>query len=103
METSKYSSTIDSVFNSIHKQLESVFEMNVQDEEYEKAKSFRDKLVYISKKFLTDSRLILLFDSIDQLSNNDYDVKCLFTDLSKGIKIIFSVLNDYEDILKKLS
>ena len=100
MGTSKNSSTIDSVFKSIQKQLESVFEINVHDEEYEKVESFRNKLVYISKKHLNDSRLILLLDSIDQLSKNDYDVKWLFTDLPKGIKILFSVLNDYEDILK---
>jgi len=102
--TSKYSSTIDSVFNSIQQQLESIFKINLEDPEYQniKAEDFHEKLVYISNKYLTDSRLILLLDSIDQLSKNDYDVKWLFTDLPKGIKILFSVLNDYEDILKNL-
>ena len=102
MGTSKLSSTIDSVFNSIQQQLESIFKINLEDQEYNEANDFHKKFVYISRKYLTNNRLIILLDSIDQLSKNDYDVSWLFTDLPNGIKIIFSVLNDYENIFENL-
>ena len=102
MGISKLSSTISSVFTSIQQQLEFIFKINIQDEEYKKAERFRDKLIYFSIKHLKNNRLIILLDSIDQLSKGDYDVYWFFKDLPKGIKIIFSVLNNYENILESL-
>ena len=102
MGISKLSSTISSVFTSIQQQLEFIFKINIQDEEYKKAERFRDKLIYFSIKHLKNNRLIILLDSIDQLSKGDYDVYWFFKDLPKGIKIIFSVLNNYENILERL-
>ena len=60
----------------------------MKDEEYKKAKRFRDQFVYISKKYLNNKSLIILLYSIDQMFKNDYDVKWLFTDLHKGVKIL---------------
>ena len=102
MGTSKFSSTIDSVFTSIQQQLEFIFEINIKDKKYKEAETFRDKLVFISNKHLKNNRLIILLDSIDQLSKGDYGLYWFFNDLPKGIKIIFSVLNDYENILERL-
>jgi hypothetical protein len=102
MGTSKPSSTIASVFKSVEQQLESIFKINPHDEEYKKDESFEDKLNYISKRCLKNNRLIILLDSIDQLSKEDYGLYWFFNDLPKGIKIIFSVLNNYENILERL-
>jgi hypothetical protein len=102
MGTSKPSSTIASVFKSVEQQLESIFKINPHDEEYKKDDSFRKKLNYISKRCLKNNRLIILLDSIDQLSKEDYGLYWFFNDLPKGIKIIFSVLNNYENILERL-
>ena len=102
MGTSKPSSTIASVFKSVEQQLESIFKINPHDEEYKKEYSFRNKLNYISKRCLKNNRLIILLDSIDQLSKEDYGLYWFFNDLPKGIKIIFSVLNNYENILERL-
>jgi hypothetical protein len=102
MGTSKPSSTIASVFKSVEQQLESIFKINTHDEEYKKDDSFRKKLNYISKLYLKNNRLIILLDSIDQLSKEDYGLYWFFNDLPKGIKIIFSVLNNYENILERL-
>ena len=102
MGTSKPSSTIASVFKSVEQQLESIFKINPHDEEYKKEYSFRKKLNYISKRCLKNNRLIILLDSIDQLSKEDYGLYWFFNDLPKGIKIIFSVLNNYENILERL-
>ena len=55
--------------------MEFVFKINMKDEKYKKAKRFRDQFVYISKKYLNNKSLIILLDSIDQMSKNDYDVK----------------------------
>jgi hypothetical protein len=103
MGTSKLSSTIDSVFKSVQQQLESIFKVDTKtDKEYERAERFRDKLIYISNKYLTNNRLIIILDSIDQLSKEDYAVNWFFNDLPKKIKIIFSVLNNFENILERL-
>jgi len=102
MGTSKPSSTIASVFKSVEQQLESIFKINPHDEEYKKDDSFRNKLNYISKRCLKNNRLIILLDSIDQLSKENYGLYWFFNDLPKGIKIIFSVLNNYENILERL-
>jgi hypothetical protein len=72
MGTSKPSSTIASVFKSVEQQLESIFKINPHDEEYKKDDSFRKKLNYISKRCLKNNRLIILLDSIDQLSKENY-------------------------------
>ena len=61
MGTSKLSSTIDSVFESIKEQLEFIFK--IQDEEYKNAKIFRDILTYISNKYLKNNRLIIIIDT----------------------------------------
>jgi len=102
MGTSKLSSTIDSVFISIQQQLEFIFKINIQDEEYKKAERFRNKLIYISNQNLKNNRLIILLDAVDQLSKEDYGANWFFNDLPKGIKIIYSVLNNYENILERL-
>jgi hypothetical protein len=102
MGTSKLSSTIHSVFELVQQQLEFIFKINTEDKKYKKAYSFEDKLIYISNKHLTNNRLIILLDSIDQLSKEDCGVYWFFNDLPKGIKIIYSVLNNYENILERL-
>ena len=51
MGTSNTSSYIYNVFESIGHQLELVYK--IQDEEYKKLKIFKDKLEYISEKYLS--------------------------------------------------
>jgi hypothetical protein len=103
MGTTKYSSDISSVFESIQKQLETIFNIKQDDDGYAEIESFENKLFYISENHLSnDKKLIILLDSIDQLSKEDYDLKWLFIRLPKYIKIIFSVIPNYENILDNL-
>ena len=102
MGTTKASSDINSLFNSVQKQLELIFEIKVDETEYKERKEFWDKLVYISKKYLKDKKLIILLDSIDQLSEKDYNLKWFFYKLPKNVKIIFTVLKNYKNIFEKL-
>ena len=103
MGTSNTSSYIYNVFESIGHQLELVYK--IQDEEYKKLKIFKDKLEYISEKYLSSEnkeKLIIFLDSIDQLSSEDLNLKWMFNKLPKNVKIIYSVLSNYGNILNNL-
>ena len=103
MGTSKASSDIDSVFKSIQEQLENIFSIDSKDREYKETYKFESKLSFISSKYLkSDKQLIILLDSIDQLSKENYNLQWLFTKLPKNIKLVFSVLPNYENILDDL-
>ena len=100
--TSNSSSDIDSLSQSIEKQLEEIFRID-EDDEYKKKYNFNGKLSFISERyFKTGQQLIILLDSIDQLSKEDYKLTWLFTKLPKNIKLVFSVLSNYENILDNL-
>ena len=103
MGTSNSSSDIASVFKSIQEQFENIFSIDAQSIEYNDKFTFESKLCFISTKYLkSDKQLIILLDSIDQLSKNDYNLQWLFTKLPKNIKLVFSVLPNYENILDNL-
>lgn len=106
MGTSKSSSTIQSVYSSIQQQLEAIFNINNNDnKEYEKMKKelFADTLAYVSREYLNETNLVILLDSIDQLSNqDDFDLHWMFKRLPKNVKIIYSVLNTNLKILEIL-
>jgi hypothetical protein len=102
MGTSKMSSNIESVFKSIQEQLEVIFSINKEDIEYKNKQEFKDKLSFISEKYLKRNKLLILLDSIDQLREQDYYLEWLFNILPKNIKIIYSVLKDYKNIFQKL-
>ena len=54
---------------------------------------FLAQLTYISRKF--DRKIVLCFDSIDQLCESDYDIEWTFKDLPQNVKIIYSALKDH--------
>jgi hypothetical protein len=103
MGTSKTSSDIDSVFKSILEQLEKVLNIDAKkDKEYRERKGFSDKLFYISENLLKQ-KLLILFDSIDQLVDSNFHLSWLFYHLPKNVKIIYSVLKDYKNLYDKLN
>ena len=108
MGTTKMSSNIESVFKSIESQLEAIFEIDLNEKEYSAAHDFKSRLSYISNKHLkNDKQLIILLDSIDQLAENNYNLRWFFTKLPNNVKLIYSVLSDYpeksdQSILNKL-
>ena len=102
MGTSRASSNAKSVFKSIIEQLEILFKINKEEEEYKKAESFESKLFYISKNCLIQEKLVILLDSIDQLSVCDYKLGWMFYKLPKNVKIIYSILKENELVLTKL-
>jgi hypothetical protein len=104
MGTSKSSSNINSVNKSIQEQLEIIFNINKADKEYEKnSRNFKDLIGFVSLKYLNQTQsLIILLDSIDQLSEDSHTLNWWFFTLPKNVKIIYSVLNNYKKILENL-
>jgi hypothetical protein len=101
MGTSKASSDINSVLKSIEEQIKIIFQITNADEEFIE-KSFKDKLFYISDKYMKNKKLIIFLDSIDQLSEQNYNLSWFFSKLPKNVKIIYSVLKEYKSIFKNL-
>ena len=118
MATSTSSSDIESVRKSITDQLEKVFKIDaIKNGDY-KTKDFSDKLNYISEKFLERNfsdmnknktittrkynKLLILFDSIDQVPESKYDFSWLLYYLPKHVKIIYSLSKDSKIIYNKL-
>jgi hypothetical protein len=109
MGTSRGSSTIKSVFVSILNQLEIIFEnkLNIQEtkDNFGELEQMKEKLInklnLFNEKF-PSRKLVILLDSIDQLSKQDYYLEWMFYELPKNVKIIYSVLNKYEGIFNKL-
>jgi hypothetical protein len=103
MGTSKFSSDINSVFYSIQEQLEIVCKIDECDEKYKKNNNLASKLFYISENhFKKNRKLLIVLDSIDRLSKENYNLNWLFTRLPKHVKIILSSLSNYENIIDNL-
>ncbi len=109
MGTSRGSSTIKSVFKSIFEQLDVIIEnkqkFKENTNEFEQVHQFKEKLIKKMKLFTEkypNRKIVILLDSIDQLSKQDYDLEWMFYELPKNVKIIYSVINEYEGIFEKL-
>jgi hypothetical protein len=106
--TLKTFTNIYSIFKSIEKQLKLIFKIKISssdENEFEKNEKFTEKLSYISEKYLKNGKLLILLDSIDQLTEENLRLNWFFNILPKNIKIIYSVLkshnNNIFEILKK--
>jgi hypothetical protein len=60
-----------------------------------------DQLLSISTKY-PEKKVVLLLDSLDQLSTGDYNLEWIFTLLPANIKIIYSTLPSQGGILSQL-
>jgi hypothetical protein len=110
MGTTRGSSTIKSVFNSILNQLEVVIENKQSDceeskDNFEELHQLKENLINKLNLFaetFPNRKLLTLLDSIDQLSKQDYYLEWMFYELPKNVKIIYSVINEYEGIFENL-
>ena len=125
--TSASSSDIYSIFKSIQEQLETIFEIDTSNREYQEYKAkgnfggniliidenhednkkkedFKNKLHYFSEKCLKaqNKHLVILLDSIDQLNEKNHNLKWFFNEVPKNVKIIYSVLKDFKNIFENL-
>jgi hypothetical protein len=109
MGTSRGSSTIKSVFKSIMDQLDGIIEYkqyikeNTNDVEqvYQSKEKLVKKINFFTEEY-PNRKIVILLDSIDQLSKQDHDLQWMFYELPKNVKIIYSVINEYERIFAKL-
>ena len=103
--TTPATSNITCTLLSIIYQISRVFNILVPEKglnnKIEVTTFLEDQLVYISTKY-PEKRIILLIDSIDQLSTGDYNLEWMFTILPKNIKIIYSTLPSQGGILSQL-
>ena len=130
MGTTSESSNIYKIFKSVQEQLETIFKIDANSTEYKdykqhqskqeieesklnmddqnkeskKREEFKNKLSYVSEKYLTveNRQLIIFLDSIDQLNDENHNLKWFFNKLPKNVKIVYSVLRDFKNIVENL-
>ena len=115
MGTSRESSTANYLLESIIKQVKEVFaeqissipfkNENIQQQQYQRTfKNLKDDLVMNLNRSSKDEKIIILLDSIDQLSEQDRKNLdwMLLDELPSNLKVIYSVLDNYEGIYEKL-
>ena len=83
---------------------ESRIKIDNQDEESKKREEFLNLLHFVSEKYLTNQqiKLIILLDSLDQLTESNYNLKWFFSKLPNHVKIIYSCLNEFKNICKNI-
>ena len=107
MGTSRESSNMKSIIKSIVHQIDRIFNKKETKKEGEKGieemekveelrEALRNRLNEASKQLKENQRLIIILDSIDQLSKHDYELEWLICDgLPQNIKMIYSLIPDY--------
>lgn len=103
--TTRATSTIEGTLKSINNQLKSLFDLDIglyNDKTIIDLKEqFIDYITQVTKKF-PQKYLLICLDSIDQLRNSA-NIEWILTKLpNKRIKIIYSTLNNYNQILENL-
>jgi hypothetical protein len=103
--TTPATSNIINTFLSIIYQLSRIFNILLPEKGLNtktEIKNFlEDQLLYISTKY-PEKKIVLLLDSLDQLSTGDYNLEWIFTLLPANIKIIYSTLPSQGGILSQL-
>ena len=103
--TSALSSSITDVFMSIIFQLKTLFQLEIPEYDAKKVASVRKALeACLDNIYQQDSKqkIIIFLDSIDQLSKIDSSLDWLLTKIPYSVKIFYSTISDYSDILTKL-
>ena len=106
MGTSRESSNMKSIMKSIIHQIERIFNKKGEEgegkevDEVERVEELREAFVErlnkASSQLKENQRLIIILDSIDQLSKGDYQLDWLIADgLPLNVKMIYSLIPDY--------
>ena len=105
MGTTPGTSNITSTFKSVIYQLSRIFNTKATekriDTKTEISEYLYQQLMSLSIKF-PDKKILILLDSIDQLSTADYNIDWMFTDLPPNLKMIYSTLPNHGNILNHL-
>ena len=108
MGTSRDSSNMKSVIQSILNQLEYIYDLPITDRhafQFDYISDLRDRfydtLNNLSKKD-ANRKIIIFLDSIDQLTPGDYNLQWMLYKLPKNVKIIYSALVDYKGIVDRI-
>jgi hypothetical protein len=105
MGTTPGTSNITSTFQSVIYQLSRIFNMKIPERRLNTKNDMRDhlyeQLMYLSIQY-PEKKILILLDSIDQLSTADYNIEWMFTELPSNVKMIYSTLPNHGDILKHL-
>ena len=103
--TSDLSSSIIDIFESIIFQLKHLFKLNIQEYDKKKLNSIRSTLeACLEEIYQQDSQhnIIIILDSIDQLTKLDYGLDWLLNKIPCSVKIIYSTITDYANLLETL-
>jgi hypothetical protein len=105
MGTTPGTSNITNTFQSVIYQLSRIFNLKTTDRRLNTKTEISDylseQLIMLSNQY-PEKKILILLDSIDQLSTADYNIDWMFIELPSNIKMIYSTLPNHGDILKQL-
>ena len=105
MGTTPGTSNITNTFQSVIYQLSRIFNLKTPDIRLNTKTEIRDYLLeqlnMLSNQY-PEKKILILLDSIDQLSTSDYNLDWMFIELPSNVKMIYSTLPNHGDILKQL-
>ena len=107
MGTSKSSLKIEDVFKSILKQFqENFYDFGFNEHEFENDlfifKKIFLRVLDLMSEYLSDKKLIIFLDSIDNVIKEDRGLEWLILDLPKHIKLFYSFSEENDFIIKKI-
>ena len=100
--TTPSSSTIAATLNSVFYQIARIFNLKVPNKYLSEPFQLRDYLLEqlsLVSLLHPNKKLVIVLDSIDQLSTNDYRLDWLLEDFPANIKMIYSTLPEHGSIL----
>lgn len=103
--TTPSASNIKNVYLSTIKQLNRLFDLNFKQKTYDTIVDIRNELssmLELIKDKHPNKKLVILYDSIDQLIPSDYDLIWFITTFPNNVKMIYSTLSQHGNILEQL-
>lgn len=103
MGTSRLSSKMQSIYKSLICQFDRLFKLNRKPENLQDLHEAKNYLFnMLNEQCLKKQKIVIILDSIDQLSQNDHDLNWMPYELPKNVKIVCSILDSHRNILDDL-
>lgn len=103
--TTPSSSNIIAAFNSIIEQIAKIYDFKTPNKSMNTVQSLKEylfELFFAINTRYPNKKLVIILDSIDQLSASDYTLEWFIDSLPNNIKMIYSTLPSYGEILTRL-
>lgn len=101
--TTPQTSNTTQLFNSLFYQICRIYNIHLPERYYDTAAEIKNYLItlltFVSLEY-PNKKLVIVLDSVDQLSASDYNLAWVLFSFPSNIKMIYSTIPDHGDLLK---